>query len=302
VHFYVSAAAGGVLTEPAQAGLRTALGRSGGVWLKTNGWSSQRWLTWPAELTRQVANRGLDTTRVHVAIQAGDQARLWARAKNGSACAVLDNGPGAYRVGDGIEAFTAEYRRAFTRPSADKAAVEGCTPAPVLPPAGASALVASMVRETAGLEIPPGGLVTPPLVAGEPAQVTLQLGEDPLGIAAGLGVAPEAAWEALAVVVQVRGPGVAVDVPIAGDGAAPIEFTPTEPGPVTMRIVVLGSGVSTALGAPTDMVAPLAATPGGTTLLTRVVANPDSWSLGIPLFPTGGAVGQPVLEIVPPLG
>jgi hypothetical protein len=302
VHLYVNAAAGGVLTEPAQAGLRTALARSGGLWLKTTGWSAQRWLTWPAELTRQVAPRGLDRTRIHVAIHAGDQARFWARAKNGSACVVLDNGPAAYRVGDSIEAFAAEYRRAFTRPAADKAAVEGCTPAPVLPPAGASALVASMGRETTGLEIPPGGLVTPPLVAGEPAQVTLQLGADPLGIAAGLDVAPEAVWEALAVVVQVRGPGVAVDVPIAGDGAAPIEFTPTAPGPVTMRIIVRGSGVSTALGAPTDMVAPLAATPGGPALLPRVVANPDSWSVQIPLHPTGGGVGQPVLEIVPPLG
>ena len=178
----------------------------------------------------------------------------------------------------------------------------GCTVAPRLPKPGASALVTSWSRETTGLQIPPGGLVTPPLVAGEPAQVTLQLGADPLGLAAGLGVTPEAAWKAFGVVVQVRGPGVALDVPIGGDGSAALEFTPTSPGPVSMRIVVKGSGVSTALGAPADLVQPLASTSFGGPLLGRVVADPDRWSLTIPLVPTGGSVGAPVLVIVPPFG
>jgi hypothetical protein len=139
-------------------------------------------------------------------------------------------------------------------------------------------------------------------VAGEPAQVTLQLGADPLGLAAGFGLTPEAAWEALGEVVQVRGPGVAIDVPVGGDGSAALSFTPTAPGPVTMRIVFGAPGVTAALGAPGDLVAPLGATPGGAPLLARVVADPDGWSLGIPLAPTDGAVGDPVLVIVPPLG
>lgn len=302
VHFYVAPGAGTVLTDPAQAGLRTAFARSGGLWLKTAGWTPQQWLTWPAEMTRQVGLRGLDRTRVHVALQGADQASAWARARNGSACAVLDNAPGAYRVGDAIEAFVAQYRRSFPRPTSAKLPVAGCTAAPVLPRAGATALVSAWAREAAGLEIPAGGLVTPPLVAGEPAQVTLQLGADPLGLAAGLGVTPEAAWEALAVVVQVRGPGVALDAPIAGDGSAALEFTPTGPGPVSMRIVVQGSGVSTALGAPSDLVQPLASTAFSAPLLARVVTDPDGWTLTIPLVPTGGSVGDPVLVIVPPFG
>jgi len=301
VHLYVAPAAGGVLTDPADAGLRAALGRSGGLWLKTAGWTPQQWLTWPAEVTRQVVPQGLDRTRVHVALQGSDQPAVWALARHGSACAVLDNAPAAYRVGNAIEAFAAQYRRSF-RPKAPKAPVAGCTAAPVLPGAGATALVASAGRETTGLEIPPGGLVTPPLVAGEPAQVTLQLGDDPLGLAAGLGLAPEAAWQALGVVVQVRGAGVAIDVPVAGDGSAALAFTPTEPGPVSMRVVVGAAGVATALGGPADMVAPLAATAGGGSLLSRVVADPDGWSLTIPLVPTGGSVGDPVLVIVPPFG
>jgi hypothetical protein len=66
--------------------------------------------------------------------------------------------------------------------------------------------------------------------------------------------------------------------------------------------VVGAGGVGTALGGPADMVASLAASPGGAALLSRVVADPDAWSLSIPLAPTGGAVGDPVLVIVPPFG
>jgi hypothetical protein len=36
-------------------------------------------------------------------------------------------------------------------------------------------------------------------------------------------------------------------------------------------------------------------------LLARVVAAPDTWSLGIPLIPDGGALGDPVLVIIPPV-
>ena len=70
-----------------------------------------------------------------------------------------------------------------------------------------------------------------------------------------------------------------------------------------MRIVVKGSGVSTALGAPADLVAA-----AGLHIVRlarcwrRVVADPDRWSLTIPLVPTGGSVGDPVLVIVPPFG
>jgi hypothetical protein len=69
-----------------------------------------------------------------------------------------------------------------------------------------------------------------------------------------------------------------------------------------MRIVVKGAGVSTALGAPADLVQPLASTVFSAPLLARVVADPDRWSLTIPLVPTGGSVGDPVLVIVPPFG
>ncbi|MGE0025888.1 MAG: hypothetical protein AB7O78_08300 [Thermoleophilia bacterium] len=307
VNLYMSPDLSSTLTETSARGIRLAMQRAGGVWLKTSGpatvWSFNQWLTWPAATVRLLSSaKGGLALRAHLVLSAGDQVAIWALARHGSACDVLGNGPAAYRVGASARAFAIEHKRTFTAPEAKKQPPAGCTPAPVLPTDGAAALVTSWGRETTGLPIPPGGLVTPPLVAGEPAQVTLQLGADPLGLAAGLGVTPEAAWKALAVVVQVRGPGVALDAPIAGDGSAALAFTPTAPGPVSMRIVVQGSGVSTALGAPSDLVQPLASTPFGAPLLSRVVTDPDHWTLTIPLVPTDGSVGDPVLVIVPPFG
>ena len=265
VSLYVSADAGVVLTDPALGGLRTAMGRASGLWLKTSGaagaWTPAQWLAWPSETARQLTARGVSPTRVHVMLSGGDQATLWQRARTGSACTTLGNGPGGYRLDGSVDAFVAQYRLSFPHPATDKSPAVGCVGAPAPSPAGAAGLVAAAGHEAAGLAIPPGGLVTPPLVAGEPAQVTLQLGADPLGLAAALGVSEEALWIALEGVVQVRGAGVALDAPIGGDGAAPLEFTPTVPGPVTMRLVLKGSGVSTVLGGPADLVAPLGAAP-----------------------------------------
>ena len=304
VGLYVSADAGTVLTDPGLRGLRTAMSRASSLWLKTSSaagtWTPAQWLAWPSETARQLAARGVSPTRVHVLLSAGDQATLWQRARTGSACATLGNGPGGYRLAGSVDAFVAEYRRSFPHPATDKSPAVGCEGAPSLSPAGAAGLIAAAGHEVTGLAIPPGGLVTPALVAGEPAQVTLQLGADPLGLAAALGVSEEALWLALGGVVQVRGAGVTLDAPIGGDGAAPLEFTPTVPGPVTMRIVLRGSGVSTVLGGEADLVASLAAAAGAPGLIAQIVSSPDGWALDIPLTPEGGAPGDPVLEIIPP--
>jgi hypothetical protein len=304
VSLYVTADAGAVLTDPALRGLRTAMARVGGLWLKTSGaagsWTAAQWLAWPSETARQLAARGVSPARVHVVLAGGDQPTLWRYARTGSACATLANGPGGYRLGGSVEAFAAEYRSVFPDPSAKKGPAVGCITAPSPSPGGAAGLAAAAAREVTGLAIPPGGLVTPPLVAGEPAQVTLQLGADPLGLAAALGVSQEALWIALEGVVQVRGAGVTLDAPIGGDGAAPLEFTPTVPGPVTMRLVLQGSGVSTVLGGEADLVAPLAAAGGASGLIAQIVASPDGWTLDIPLTPPGGVPGDPVLQIIPP--
>lgn len=296
VHIFVAPDAGRVLTGAGFAGIRATMGRVGGAWLKTTGWTPADWLTWPAETVRMLRTRGLGSARAHLLFTPGDQSAAWSLARTGSACTLLSSGPGTYGLGDAVPAWAAEFRRAFPRWQKE---ASGCVGAPALPAAAASALAAAAAAEGTGIAIAPGGLVTPPLVAGAPAQVTLQLGPDPLGLAAGLGRTPEAVWTALGAVVQVRGPGVALDVPVGGDSSAPIAFTPSAPGPVTMTLVIRAAGIGRALGGTGDLVDALAAAPGGDALLPRIVADPDGWTLALALRPSGGAPGDPALTVVP---
>ena len=111
VQIYLASDGGPLLSDPATLRLRTALGRSGGLWMKTRGWTPAA----VAHVAGGGAAPGVGREGRPAACtwrwSAGDQAAQWTRAKNGSACAVLGNGPGAYRVRDSIEAFTAQYRQ-----------------------------------------------------------------------------------------------------------------------------------------------------------------------------------------------
>lgn len=296
---------GAVLADPALSGARTALARSGGVWLKTfaaeTTWQPAEWLAWPSEAVAQLAAAGTSTARVHVVFPGGTaQAAAWTLAREGSACAVLGNGPGAYHLGADVRDFVAEYRSTFPAPSSAKQPAAGCTGAPSLGVDGGAGLDVAAAMEGTGLEIPEGGLFTPPLAAGEPAQLVLQLGPDPLGLAGALGIPSEAFWTAARAQVQVRGPGISTDVNVEGDGAARIEFTPSAPGPVTMRLVLGREALARALGGEPDIVGPLHLADADPGLIGRVVSDPVGWSLDIPLMPTGGGPGDAVLQIVPP--
>ena len=304
VHLYVSSP-GPLLSDSRWAGARLATVRSGGVWLKTfageSEWTGAQWLAWPSEAAEQLAAGGSLRSRVHVVFTGtGGQSAAWALARAGSACEMLGNGPGAYRLGSYAATFVTEYRRAFPNSALFKEPVAGCVAAPQLSQAGARGLEAAQALEGTGVEIPPGGLVTPPLSAGEPAQLTLQLGADPLGLAGALGVTPERFWTAAQARLEVRGPGVSTDVTIEGDGAARIAFTPAAPGPVTMRVVIGQSAISRALGGEPDLVPSLHRAGVGGELLARVVADPSGWQLTVPLVRPGDSPGAPVLEIVPP--
>ncbi len=263
-------------------------------------WDPAQWLAWPAEASAQLSAAGSLRSRVHV-VFSGDfrQASAWALARTGSACQTLANGPGGYRLGAGVDEFVAEYRSTLPIKTVSKDPVVGCTAAPALTAAGAQSLEAAAARETTGLVIPEGGLVTPPLPAGEPAQLTLQLGADPLGLAESLGVSPESFWTAARARLEVRAPGASADVTIEGDGAARIEFTPTAPGPVTMRVIMDQSAFTRALGGEPEVVAPLRAAGVSGALIRRVVADPSGWVLAIPLVQPGAAAGSPVLEVIP---
>ena len=171
-----------LLTDPAMAGARTAAMRAGGVWMDTTRWTPAGWLTWPSEMAYRLATGGSARARAHVSIGGGDQAVPWNRARAGSACPVLANGPGAVRLGASVDAFTAQYRWTFPVDQGPK-----CPPprsaraCPSSPPRAPARWTRRPRTRRPGLEIPPGGLVTPPVAAGVPAQVTLQLGARPAG-------------------------------------------------------------------------------------------------------------------------
>ncbi|WP_217915272.1 hypothetical protein [Miltoncostaea marina] len=297
VSLYV-AATGATFTDPAWAGARAAMSRAGRVWLKTGAggrqWTAAEWLAWPREAAR-VAAAAARRGDLHVAFGAGDQASAWSRARTGYACTLLRNGPAAYRLGGSSAAFVAEYRRAFPSPKGPPAP---CAPAPLAAPAVARAVEGLVGREASGVAIQP--LLVPPLVAGEPAQLTVQLGADPLGLADALGVAPERMWEAARARLRVTAPGVVVDVPVEGDGAARLGLTPAAAGPVTMRLVLpAGPAVRRAAGRELDLVGALEAAGAARAAIDRVVADPESWGADMPVQAAGSAPGSPVLQVLP---
>jgi hypothetical protein len=210
---------------------------------------------------------------------------------------VLGHGPGAYRLGEDAARFVAEFRRTFPSVSPGPGPV-GCTPAAPLPAAAARAVVAAVGREELGIELPPGAIGTPPLPAGSAAQVTVRLGDDPLGLAAGLGMDPDQMWTAARARLRAVGPGFSVVAPVEADGSARIEFLPTAPGPVSLWLVVPGSALGRAVGAPVDTLAALRSAGATSDLVQRVLAAPATWAIDAALIPAGSAPGTPPLVIV----
>lgn len=305
VHLYVPDP-GRLLSDPGWTGARLAAIRSGGVWLKTfsgeSTWTAAQWLTWPSETAAQFIAAGSRRSRVHVVFNgSAQQPAAWALARTGSACRILAHGPGGYHLGSDVDSFVTEYRRTLPFESGVKNPIVGCASAPALTVEAARGLDAAAELEASGLEIPSGGLVTPPLPAGQTAQLTVQLGADPIGLAAALGISSEEFWTAAEARLAVRGPGVALDVPVEGDGVARLDFTPPSPGPVTMRVVVDRELMPRALGAEPEIVMPLRSVGANPSLIQRVVANPSGWQLDIPLVQPGDPPGASVLEITPPV-
>ena len=142
--------------------------------------------------------------------------------------------------------------------------------------------------------------MTPPLAVGVPAQVTLQLGPDPLGLAAALGVTSEQFWAAAGASVTARGAGVDLSDRVSGDGSVTLAFTPTEPGGIALRLFLPGLVIPRLLGGATDVVGPLRAVRADQGLITRIVAGPDTWALDMPLMNPGQAPGSPVIEVIAP--
>ena len=302
MHLYVGSPGQLLADDKSWTGARRAMSLAGGVWLEAyhgrDQWTAEEWVTWPGEVAKEMDSIGGESKRVHVLLRGGgDHAQTWRLARTGSACGVLGTGPGAYRLGEDAARFVAEFRRTFPSPGSGPV---GCTPAAPLPAAAARAVVSAVAREESGVELPPGAIGTPPLPAGSAAQVTVRLGDDPLGLAAGLGIGPDRMWTAARARLRAVGPGFSVAAPVEADGSARIEFLPTAPGPVSMWLEVPGSALSRAVGAPVDTLAGLRAVGAPPELVQRVLAAPATWAIDDALIPAGASPGTPLLVIVPP--
>lgn len=290
-----------LLLGPDWAGARLALTRAGGAWLRTSpAWTPAQWATWPSETGRLLARGGSSAARAHVVFGGGDQEVAWGLARTGSACRVLLNGPGGRRLGASVTAFVTELRRTFRPSRLDVPA--GCTPGAALSDASARALEGVAAREPAGLGLATA-VVSPPLVAGQPAQLVVQLGQDPLGLAAAAGLTPEQLWSAGALVLETRAPGVVARSVVDGDGSARVDFTPAAPGSVTMTLQVTHAVADRMAGAPPGGAAEVAVAlrrVGATALIDRVVAAPGAWRIDLALAPPEGLPGDPLATVIAP--
>lgn len=344
VHLYIRSVQSMITFPDKWTPLWTALPLVGGVWLEAYSgstlpltpWAPEQWLAWPrAFATRFQAEHG-DLDRLHVLMtgspQAGlDQASQWTWARVGedplSACAVLRNGPGAYRLSattaetesndpsgpavPATTAFDAQYRLTFPLSGAVPAdgAPGGCTPSPVLSGTVAAALGADTSGDpgilemgNTGVALGTGSVSADQITADQTTDVAVTLpgGDDPFGIAGALASAGAAGetvagefWSAADPQLTISGAGVtATSAPLVpgsdGSYTATVPVHPTTGGPLTVTLDINGQAIRAALGAPADLALSLA--PYAGTLgaqLSNLIDNPTTWRLAIPVGPSG---------------
>lgn len=297
VHVYVQLA-GADPTRKDYSGVRRVIAHAGGVWIKAfagtgAAWSEDQWRTLPP-LVAGFASAWGGSGRVHLAFGPGDQARAWDLARGAASCDVLLNGPGTYAVGADAPAFVAEVRRLFVEPGARPL---DCAAPDEVPEAIGRALLSAYAAEATGSELAPAP-ASPPLPAGEPAQLAITLTADPLGLAAAFGIPPEEMWARAGFRVQVTGAGTTADAPIEGDGSARLLIRPTLAGSLRATLVVRGASLLALLGPDVRLVPTLRRIGGDPALLDRVTADPAGWSLAVPVQPAGTAPGSPVAEVI----
>lgn len=305
VHVYVLSPATLMAQPDAWAGAWDALVRAGGVWLeayyRSEPWAPEQWLAWPGAFAREFAARGGDPSRLHL-LMTGDtpdkQREQWAWARTGAACAILANGPGAYRVDRGAAYFVQEFRRTFgTAP----APVEGpspieCTASPLLDDAQRDRLAVPLSTDRVGYVLGAGALGSPRIYAGIEQTVRIRLGRDPLGLAAALGVDPREFWSNAKATVRARGRGWRKGARVDARGTARLKLLPPREGPVQLQLVVPGRQIRRELGAPKDMVTsflPYAPQLGG--VYARMIRSPRSWAISADLGLVGRAPSEPEL-------
>lgn len=296
VHIYVPGVRTMVAAPARWDGAWTALVRAGGVWLETyrgsRPWTEEQWLAWPAAFRREFVRRGGDPSRLHLLLTEGDQDEQWRRARTGAACELLNNGPGAYRLGRGAHDFVRLYRETFA------VGAPACLPAPTLDETEARDLAVVLGAVDRGVALGGRRLSSPPLWAGRAARVTVRLGPDPLALARRLGRAPSEHWRRAGARVRAHGAGVATSAPLQADGTAELRIRPTEPGPVSLDLVLPGGPIRRSYGGARDLagsVRPYAPWIGSG--FRRAVLDPGRFRLVVPLRLPGREARSPALGV-----
>ncbi len=296
VHFYVSRV--GSIAEPeTYAAFWHAMSLTGGVWLeayqKQVQWTPEYWLAWPRALREGLVARGMDASKIHIIVRGGGQAAVWANWRVGAACDLLGNGPGAYRIEDHL-GFVQEFRATFgTTPAPTGPSPVACTPAPVLPEPRARQLADALTLEGSGVRVPATALSSRLMRTGTTTILKVSLGSDPLGMAARLGADSATFWAAAQGRVTVSGPGIATSNVLLADGTAAVSLTPDAHGPITLRLAIDGAAIRNAIGPPVDLAITLAPYRSRIRpVLNRMISQPTSWQLTIPLI-AGLRAGPP---------
>jgi hypothetical protein len=265
-----------------------AMALAGGVWFEAYQgrvqWSAEHWLAWPRVLRDGLMARGLDPTRIHVIVRGAAQAAVWSNMRVGAACALLANGPGAYRIEDQA-GFVSEFRATFgLAPAPAGSSPVACAPLPVIAEPRAGQLAAVLELERTGARIPPAAPLPGVPPVGVPTILSVALGPDPLGLAGRLGADPPTFWAAARAQLTAIGPGVGTSARLAPDGSARVTATPAAGGPISLGLVVDGGAIRQAIGPPADLAISLAPyTSRLGPVLDRIIAQPTSWQLAIPL-------------------
>lgn len=309
VHIYVPNVSLLMAQPDAWAGSWDALVNAGGVWIeayrRSAPWTAEQWLTWPGAFRREFVARGGDPERLHLLITGEDQAEQWGFARQGDACGILANGPGAYQTRDRAPDFVSEFRATFgTGPAPVGPSQIACDPAPRVEPEKALRLSKVFAAGNAGAELPLGALGSPRLFVGIKNPLRVRLGEDPLGLAAALGVDARDFWGGARAVVRADGDGWRAQARLDENGTANLSVLPTSAGPVTLRLIVRGSKVNQALGGPVDHVTSFEpfqdAMPA---VYRRMKLSPRSWRFVSTLSLNGRDGGTPAafaFEAPPP--
>lgn len=331
VHIYVPAPELSVAAPEDWAAAWEIMSLSGGVWLeayrKRPGnrlvWRPEEWLTYGRTFPAQFEARGGDPTRVHFVMSSPERASeigaplpgepttqnaQWQWARTGDACSTLANGPGTWRVAadDGqkpqilaanrANPFLTEFRAVFGNDSAPEGTQDiaaACLPEPVVHPARAAALAGAISSAPGPL---PATVTTdaPVAVGAKSGPVRVDLGADPGGFAAALGLDPVDFWfsprtRSAAQIVLRDDDGQRGVARLGGRGKATIAgFTATRAGTANLNLTIPAWKLQGAVSEhPVDVaqaLEPHRAQLGD--LVDRIARRPNDWRLIIPLAAT----------------